>query len=99
GLPNPDARKAIFEIHLKKRKCDPQNFNLDKLAKVAEGYSGSEIEQAVLSGLHEAFASEMPLDTNRLVKCVQASPPISVTMAEHIHELNRWARGRCVLAD
>jgi AAA+ superfamily predicted ATPase len=99
GLPDKDARKAIFEIHLKKRKRDPQKFNLDKLAKVAEGYSGSEIEQAVLSALHEAFANNTSLDTDLLAKCVEASPPISVTMAEHIQELNRWAKDRCVPAD
>jgi len=99
GLPQKDARKAIFKIHLHKRKRDPQQFDLDKLAKVSEGYSGSEIEQAVLSALHEAFANDTSLNTDLLIKCVKASPPISVTMAEHIQELYNWANGRCVLAD
>ena len=99
SLPGADARKAIFKIHLTKRKRDPEKFNLDKLAKISDGYSGAEIEQAVLSALHEAFESGTDLDTNLLAKCVQASPPISVTMAEHVHQLNDWAQGRCVLAD
>ncbi len=99
GLPGPEARRAIFKIHLGKRKRDPQGFDLDKLAAIADGYSGAEIEQAVLSALHEAFGNETPLDTDLLIKCVQASPPISVTMAEHIQDLYAWAQGRCVPAD
>ena len=99
GLPNTESRKAILSIHLDKRKRDPKKFNLNKLAKLSEGYSGSEIEQAVLSALHEAYANDREIDNDLIIKCIQSSPPISVTMAEHIHELNRWARGRCVLAD
>ena len=99
SLPGTEARKAIFKIHLSKRKRDPEQFNLDKLAKISDGYSGAEIEQAVLSALHEAFESDTDLDTELLAKCIKASPPISITMAEHVHQLNDWAQGRCVLAD
>ena len=99
SLPGDEARKAIFKIHLVKRKRDPENFDLNKLAKISDGYSGAEIEQAVLSALHEAFESDKDLDTDLLIKCVQASPPISVTMAEHVQELTDWAQGRCVPAD
>src|SRR4029079_6789993 len=34
-LPDADARRAIFHIHLKKRKQDPKKFDLDKLAATA----------------------------------------------------------------
>ena len=57
NLPGEEARKAIFKIHLAKRKRDPEKFDLEKLAKKSDGYSGAEIEQAVLSALHEAFES------------------------------------------
>ncbi|MBL7215432.1 MAG: hypothetical protein ISS71_07115 [Phycisphaerae bacterium] len=99
SLPGAEARKAIFKIHLTKRKRDPQKFDMDKLAKMSDGYSGAEIEQAVLSALHEAFEGGIDLDTELLIKCTQASPPISVTMAEHVQELYDWAQGRCVPAD
>jgi SpoVK/Ycf46/Vps4 family AAA+-type ATPase len=99
SLPGAEARKEIFRIHLGKRKRDPQNFDLDKLAKISDGYSGAEIEQAVLSALHEAFESGKDLNTDLLIKSVQASPPISVTMAEHVQDLYTWAQGRCVPAD
>lgn len=99
SLPGGEARKAIFAIHLTKRKRDPHQFDLDKLAEVSEGYSGAEIEQAVLSALHEAFESGTDLNTDLLAKCIQTSPPISVTMAEHVQTLYDWAQGRCVPAE
>lgn len=98
-LPKKDARKAIFEIHLKKRKRNPEAFDLDKLAKASDGYSGAEIEQAVLSAMHDAFANKIDIDDNLIIKCIKASPPISVTMAEDIQALCQWAEGRCVPAD
>ncbi|MHC5082732.1 MAG: AAA family ATPase [Planctomycetota bacterium] len=99
GLPPAEARKAIFKIHIEKRKRKVDAFDMDALVAASEGYSGAEIEQAVLSALHEAFENKTELDTDLLVKCVKASPPISVTMAEHINQLYQWAEGRCVSAD
>jgi len=54
-LPDHEERKHIFEIHLRKRGHDPAAFNLDELANESEGYSGAEIEQAVLSAMYDAF--------------------------------------------
>src|SRR4029078_7022534 len=48
-LPTTEARISIFRIHLKKRKRDPEEFDLPALAAAAEGYSGAEIEQAVIT--------------------------------------------------
>jgi SpoVK/Ycf46/Vps4 family AAA+-type ATPase len=98
-LPGKPTRRRIFEIHLKKRHRDPARFNLNRLAEASEGYSGAEIEQAVIAALHDAYADKADLDTERLVKAVEASPPLSVTMAEHVAALRAWAKGRCVPAE
>jgi len=98
-LPIPAVRKQIFAIHLQKRNRDPDTFDLDCLAGVSEGYSGSEIEQCVISALHEAYADKTDLDTDRIVAALEASPPLSVTMAERVADLRQWAHGRCVPAD
>jgi hypothetical protein len=98
-LPTENVRKEIFAIHLKKRQREPGQFDLDALAKTSVGYSGSEIEQAVISALHEAYANETDLDTNRLLSALRTSPPLSVTMAECVECLREWAEGRCVPAD
>jgi ATP-dependent 26S proteasome regulatory subunit len=98
-LPGHAARKQIFQIHLGRRKRDPGTFDLDLLAEKSEGYSGAEIEQAVISGLHEAFSRKGELATAMLVQALEHSPPLSVTMGERIEQLRRWADGRCVQAE
>lgn len=98
-LPTPAVRKRIFAIHLEKRGRDPAKFDPGSLAKISEGFSGSEIEEAVISALHEAFAAGTDLDTEGLAAALKASPPLSATMAEKVQALREWAKGRCVPAD
>jgi SpoVK/Ycf46/Vps4 family AAA+-type ATPase len=94
-----DARRQIFSIHLKKRNRDPATFDMEALATAADGYSGAEIEQAILAGMHNAFTAKAELKTQHVLEALALSPPISVTMAERIAGLRLWARGRCVPAD
>jgi SpoVK/Ycf46/Vps4 family AAA+-type ATPase len=98
-LPTPEARIQILSIHLKKRSRDPAKFDLAAMSAAAEGYSGAEIEQAILGGLHNAFTAKHELQTQHVIDALAISPPISVTMAERIAGLRLWARGRCVPAD
>jgi ATP-dependent 26S proteasome regulatory subunit len=98
-LPGEEVRAQILEIHLRRRGQDPTAFDLRRLASRTEGYSGAELEQGIIAGLHEAFGSERPLDTATLERTLAASPPLSVTMAERIQALREWAKGRCVPAD
>jgi SpoVK/Ycf46/Vps4 family AAA+-type ATPase len=98
-LPREDTRRQIFAIHLKKRKRNPDHFDLDALADASEGYSGAEIEQAIISALHQAFAAHAKLDTERILTALRDSPPLSVTMAEKVAGLREWAKKRCVPAD
>ncbi|MBN2133332.1 MAG: AAA family ATPase, partial [Sedimentisphaerales bacterium] len=98
-LPTAEVREQIFAIHLSKRGRDPKKFDLAALAEASEGRSGSEIEQAVISALHEAYAEKAELDTQRIVAAVQASPPLSATMAEKVSILRQWGQGRCMSAD
>jgi SpoVK/Ycf46/Vps4 family AAA+-type ATPase len=98
-LPQPETRKQIFAIHLRKRKRDPAKVDLDMLVELSDGFSGAEIEQAIVSALHEAFASKSDLSTDLIAKALRESPPLSVTMAEKVAELRAWAKNRCVPAD
>ena len=98
-LPDPTVRRQIFSIHLSKRGRDPEQFDLDALAEAADGYSGSEIEQAIISALHEAFTERVDLSTKAVISVLQTSPPLSITMAETVRSLRDWARSRCVAAD
>jgi SpoVK/Ycf46/Vps4 family AAA+-type ATPase len=98
-LPDSDARRMIFSIHLARRKQDVSKFDLERLAQSGEGFSGAEIEQAIVSAMHNAFARRVQLTTELIIDGLQTSPPLSVTMAEKVESLRRWAEGRCVPAD
>jgi len=99
GSPQPRARRKIFEIHLRKRKRDPDRFDLERPAQASEGYSGAEIERPVLSALHRAFSENEDLTTGHILDAIAESPPLSVTMREKTEALCAWADGRCVPAD
>jgi AAA+ superfamily predicted ATPase len=98
-LPRSPVRRKIFEIHLAKRGRDPGNFDVARLAEAARGYSGAEIEQAIVAALHAAFADGEEVDTERILAAIAESPPLSVAMAERVEALRAWARDRCVPAD
>ena len=98
-LPSLKVRREIFAIHLRKRNRDPSKFDLGELAKASVGYSGSEIEQAVVSALHEAYSEKTGLTTDQILLAIRNSPPISVTLAERVQGLRAWAKDRCVPAD
>jgi SpoVK/Ycf46/Vps4 family AAA+-type ATPase len=98
-LPNLEARAHIFEVHLKKRKRDPKKFDLSALSAAADGYSGAEIEQAIISALHDCFTAQSDLTTQSILAALKRSPPLSITMSEKISALRDWSTGRCVPAD
>lgn len=97
-LPNREERKEIFTVHLKKRKKDPSAFDLDLLAEASEGFSGAEIEQAIVSALYTAFSKGTDLTNGLIVEELKATKPLSVTRKEAIAALRRWAQGRTVMA-
>ncbi|MAT16841.1 MAG: ATPase [Planctomyces sp.] len=98
-LPKEAARKQIFEIHLRRRKQNPADFDLDELARAADGFGGSEIEQAVLSAMFSGFSAGEKLTTRHLLDEIKQTRPLSVLQREQITELREWARNRCVPAD
>ncbi|NOG54849.1 MAG: AAA family ATPase [Planctomycetes bacterium] len=97
-LPPYEARTKIFDIHLTKRRRDPKTFDTEKLAQASEGYSGAEIEQAIVSALYDAFDANAELNTEHVIGALARSSPMSVVMAERIESLRRWAQQRCVMA-
>ena len=98
-LPSPGNRCSIFEIHLRKRSLEPSHFNLSALAKAAEGFSGSEIEQAIVSATYTAHADGRTLTQEDLLAEIRQTRPLSVVMAERIQEAREWAASRAVSCD
>jgi len=98
-LPSAPARAEIFRLHLEKRGEDAARFDLGKVADASDGFSGAEIEQAVVSALYEARAAGLPLDGPALLVALRSTRPLSVVRAEEVGALRSWASGRCVPAD
>jgi ATP-dependent 26S proteasome regulatory subunit len=98
-LPSVEVRAALFSLHLKKRARDPASFDLPKLANSSEGFSGAEIEQAIVAGLYTAFAQKQQLSTDILLGEIRGTQPLSVTRAEDIQAIRDWAKTRAVPAD
>ena len=93
-LPTESEREDIFRIHIAKRDREPGRFDLAALAAQAEGFSGSEIEQVVISALYDAFDRESELSQEDLIENIRNTVPLSATRAEDINELRDWAQSR-----
>ena len=98
-LPNAEVRAMLFALHLKKRGRDAGAFDLVKLAAASGGFSGAEIEQAIVAGLYTAFSAKQQLTTEILVAEIQSTQPLSVTRAEEVQAIRSWAKTRAVAAD
>ncbi|MGC4000131.1 MAG: AAA family ATPase [Anaeromyxobacter sp.] len=93
-LPAAPERREILHIHLSRRGRDPARFDLEALAAATPGFSGAELEAAVVAGLYEAFAEGTELAHGHLAQAVKESLPLSVTMREEIAQLRAWAATR-----
>ncbi|MGA8300153.1 MAG: hypothetical protein WB817_11760, partial [Terriglobales bacterium] len=85
-------------IQLKKRKRNPQDYDLDRIATAAQGFSGAEIESAVQGALYAAFSQKHELSNDDMLTALSSTVPLSVTRAEEIGTLRDWAKDRAVWA-
>lgn len=93
-LPSKEERKEIFRIHLEKRNRDSKGFNLEKLAEKSIGFSGSEIEEIIVSSLYDAFDDGKELDQAYIEKTIENMVPLSQTMEDQIKGTREWAKIR-----
>ncbi len=98
-LPRQRVRASIFAIHLTSRGQALKDFDVEKLASAAQGFSGAEIEQGVVSALYAAHAKAQALSTEHLQQEIRQTKPLSVVMRERVSGLRQWADGRTVPAD
>ena len=98
-LPDMKTRMKIFEIHLRKRDEDPVHFDIAQMAKKADGFSGAEVEQAVVSALYSAHTQDRPLTDKDIFTELDMTRPLSIVMKEKIDYLRQWASERTVPAD
>jgi ATP-dependent 26S proteasome regulatory subunit len=97
-LPRAEERAEIFRLHLQRRKRDPSGFDLGLLSCAAEGFSGAEIEQGIVSALYAAFSARRDLCTDCILQELKSTRPLSLVMKEQIDQMRAWADGRTVSA-
>jgi len=98
-LPDAATRAEIFHIHLAKRDLKPADFDLAALATASDGFSGAEIEQAIVSGQYAANADNAAIGQSHVERALRSTRPLSLLMAEQVGALRAWARERTVSAD
>ncbi len=89
-LPNSEERLSILDLHLKKRRPS-YNFPLSTIIDRTDGYSGAELEQAVIEGMHFSFSENRELMEKDLIKAVSELVPLSRTAKEQIDFLKEWS--------
>ncbi|MFD2764354.1 AAA family ATPase [Micromonospora eburnea] len=105
-LPTRAERAAIWQVHIARRLRHPavagdlalDHALLTELSELSEGYSGAEIEQAVVGGLVDAYAERRPLRRDDLLRALMNMVPLSVTQAERLDAVRAWAENRAVAA-
>ncbi len=93
-LPDREDRRSIIDIHLRKKKRDPGQFDMEKLIEATVDFSGAELEQAVIAALYDAFDTGGDLSTDGLLGTLRDIVPLAITMREQIESMREWARTR-----
>ena len=100
GLPILNERQQIFNVFLNRlRPNQLGDFDLALLAKKSEGFSGAEIEQAIVEGMLIAFNEKREFTTTDIVSGLKQIIPLSQIEPERTKQLQDWAvSGRVRLA-
>ncbi|HSC08434.1 MAG TPA: AAA family ATPase, partial [Steroidobacteraceae bacterium] len=98
-LPQAEVRGEIIDIHTQRRGLQLGASERARLIEASDGFSGAEIEQAVVSALYGARATQEPAGGSHVLGELLTTRPLSRVMAERIAALRAWAKERTVPAD
>jgi len=93
-LPNTSERKDIFSIHMKRFGWEAEGFNAQALAEKADGFSGAEIEQSLISARYNAFSKNEAFCQLDILEAIAETVPLSKTMGDRLEGLRSWAKHR-----
>lgn len=97
-LPDDAQIKALLALHLQRRKLSLSDAELSQCVALAQGFSGAELEQAVVSASYRMHGDGSGFSLNHLMAELAETQPLSVVMAERVAGLRQWAKQRCVMA-
>ncbi|KAM3092245.1 AAA family ATPase [Phormidesmis sp. 146-12] len=97
NLPTQAERQEIFRVHLQRLRPNRlREFDLEKLAWTSRNFSGAEIEQVIIDGMHRAFGKSrtgerQDFTTIDILDAIQETVPLASISNEQIESLQRWA--------
>jgi len=98
-LPDEAARAAILAIHARKRSLLVTPQEVLALAKRSAGFSGAELEQAIVAALYSARANGQPVNAAAIAHEFKTTKPLSVVMEKRLRPYARGRRSERVPAD
>lgn len=97
-LPSPEDRAEILQSHLELRSLPVEEFGIPELTLRTAGFSGAEIEAAIVAGMYRALGGPGHLDHELLLAEVERTVPLSRVRAEEVAALRHWAQSRALRA-
>jgi len=97
-LPTEEERREIIRIHLGLNGADPKEINIDRILVHTQGWTGAEIEQAIIAARIDAVQEKRRLATDDITRHTTSMVPLSKTMSEQIKAIRDWAFDRATRA-
>ncbi len=97
-LPDSATRIELARVHLTRRDLDPATFDLDALSAASVGFTGAEIEAAIIVAHYLAASRRRAASTSEIVTAIRRSSPVAALRGDDIERLRGWARERTAAA-
>jgi ATP-dependent 26S proteasome regulatory subunit len=92
GLPNKQEKELIYKVHLSRiRPKSWQHYDISLLSEKANKFSGAEIEESIIEGMHRAFSENREFTTSDITQSIEQFVPLAYTNKEKIDALEEWA--------
>jgi AAA+ superfamily predicted ATPase len=91
-LPSAAEREEIFDVHLRKRRRQPESYDVPRLALESDGYVGAEIEQAIVDAMFVGFNANREFNGEDISHALRRQVPLSVSQRETVEALRGWLR-------
>lgn len=97
NLPTELERQDIFKVHLQRlRPTRLREFDRNLLARQTNQFSGAEIEQVIIDGMHRAFGrgrsgQRQDFTTEDIIQAIEETVPLAAIAREQIRTLKQWA--------
>ena len=97
-LPGHEEKEQIFGVVIKKYERDPGKFDVAKLAKAANQFSGAEIDSVVTDAMFRAFSENKDLNESHILIETQRITPHARMHEKEIDNMRAAADGKLRLA-